>query len=97
MAGRGRTTFKKRQKEQLRLERRQQKAAKRLERKALKDNPPSDPGYEPQEPEDPADFDLLPIDAVLLPINSTRDNGEAPQGKELPEARPPEGTGARRG
>jgi hypothetical protein len=36
MAGRGRTTFQKRQKEQLRLERRQQKAARKLERKAAK-------------------------------------------------------------
>ena len=44
MAGRGRTTFQKRQKEQLRLERRQQKAAKRLERKAVKDAAP--PGAE---------------------------------------------------
>jgi hypothetical protein len=33
MAGRGRTSFQKRQKEQLRLERRQQKAAKKQERK----------------------------------------------------------------
>jgi len=46
MAGRGRTTFQKRQKEQLRLERRQQKAAKRLERKAVKDAAP--PGDELQ-------------------------------------------------
>lgn len=36
MAGRGRTSFQKRQKEQLRLERRQQKAARKLERKAAK-------------------------------------------------------------
>ena len=41
MAGRGRTTFQKRQKEQVRLERRQQKAARRIERKAVKDNPPA--------------------------------------------------------
>ncbi|MGE5645692.1 MAG: hypothetical protein ACM336_07865 [Acidobacteriota bacterium] len=34
MAGRGRTSFQKRQKEQLRLERRQQKAARKQERKA---------------------------------------------------------------
>jgi hypothetical protein len=39
MAGRGRTTFQKRQKEQMRLERRQQKAARKSERKAQKDNP----------------------------------------------------------
>ena len=36
MAGRGRTSFQKRQKEQLRLERRQQKAAKKEARKAAK-------------------------------------------------------------
>ncbi len=36
MAGRGRTTFQKRQKEQARLERRQQKAARKQERKAQK-------------------------------------------------------------
>ena len=51
MAGRGRTTFKKRQKEQLRLERRQHKAAKRLERKALKDNPEPRPEFEPEHEE----------------------------------------------
>jgi hypothetical protein len=39
MAGRGRSTFQKRKKEQTRLERRQQKAARRIERKAEKDNP----------------------------------------------------------
>jgi hypothetical protein len=39
MAGRGRTTFQKKQKEQLRLERRQQKAAKKLARKAEKHTP----------------------------------------------------------
>jgi hypothetical protein len=39
MAGRSKTTFKKRQKEQTRLERRQQKAARKLERKTLKDSP----------------------------------------------------------
>lgn len=33
MAGRGRTSFQKRQKEQLRLEKRQQKAAQKAERK----------------------------------------------------------------
>lgn len=36
MAGRGRTSFQKRQKEQARLERRQQKAARKLARKAAK-------------------------------------------------------------
>ena len=51
MAGRGGTTFQKRQKEQLRLERRQQKAARKVERKAMKDDSPavvSEP--QPQEP-----------------------------------------------
>lgn len=37
MAGRGRTSFQKRQKEQLRLEKRQQKAARKQERKVNKD------------------------------------------------------------
>ncbi|MGE5571317.1 MAG: hypothetical protein ACM3S5_19970 [Rhodospirillales bacterium] len=36
MAGRGRTSYQKRQKEQLRLERRQAKAARKQERKAQK-------------------------------------------------------------
>lgn len=39
MAGRGRASFQKRQKEQLRLERRQQKAARKEERKAHKGEP----------------------------------------------------------
>lgn len=38
MAGRGRTTYQKRQKEQLRLERRQAKAARKEERKSQKDD-----------------------------------------------------------
>jgi len=38
MAGRGRTSFQKRQKEQLRLERRPQKAARKQERKLNKDS-----------------------------------------------------------
>ncbi|HOK44963.1 MAG TPA: hypothetical protein PLA43_15190 [Bryobacteraceae bacterium] len=43
MAGRGRTSFQKRQKEQLRLERRQAKAARKQERKLQKQiNPESD-------------------------------------------------------
>ncbi len=52
MAGRGRTSFQKRQKEQLRLERRQQKAAKKEARKAAKnsDSPIDDLG-EPYNPE----------------------------------------------
>jgi hypothetical protein len=40
MAGRGRTSFQKRQKEQLRLERRQQKAARKQERQANKGTEP---------------------------------------------------------
>lgn len=47
MAGRGRTTFQKRQKEQARLERRQQKAARKLERKAHKQS-----GFEIAEPDE---------------------------------------------
>ncbi len=52
MAGRGRTSFQKRQKEQLRLERRQQKAAKKEARKAAKgsESPVDDLG-EPYDPE----------------------------------------------
>ncbi len=38
MAGRGRTSYQKKMKEQARLERRQQKAAKREARKAARDN-----------------------------------------------------------
>ncbi len=49
MAGRGRTTFQKRQKEQVRLERRQQKAARRIERKAVKDASPVGSGIEADE------------------------------------------------
>ncbi len=37
MAGRGRTTFQKRQKEQMRLERRQQKLARKIARKSEKE------------------------------------------------------------
>ncbi len=49
MAGRGRASFKKRQKEQIRLERRQEKAARKEERKAAKQALP--PGHEqPIEP-----------------------------------------------
>jgi len=44
MAGRGRTSFQKRQKEQARLERRQQKAARKLARKAAKQNQPDSTG-----------------------------------------------------
>jgi hypothetical protein len=51
MAGRGGTTFQKRQKEQLRLERRQQKAAKKIERKAApKDDSLGESEVQPQEP-----------------------------------------------
>ncbi len=50
VAGRGKTTFQKRQKEQMRLERRQQKAAKRLERKALKDGSSAASSHESQLP-----------------------------------------------
>ena len=57
MAGRGPQTFKKRQKEQERKERQQEKIAKRLQRKADKEN-----GIEP-EPD--SDDDLL--DAELNP------------------------------
>ncbi len=49
MAGRGRTTFQKRQKEQVRLERRQQKAARRIERKAVKDAAPAGAGLQSEE------------------------------------------------
>jgi hypothetical protein len=49
MAGRGRTTFQKRQKEQVRLERRQQKAARRIERKAVKDAAPAGDGLQLEE------------------------------------------------
>jgi len=41
MAGRGRTSFQKKQKEQIRLERRQQKVAKKNARKADKEGHPS--------------------------------------------------------
>ncbi len=41
MAGRGRTSFQKKQKEQIRLERRQQKVAKKNARKADKEVNPS--------------------------------------------------------
>ncbi len=50
MSGRGKTTFKKRQKEQKRFERREQKAAKKLERKALKDGSPVETADESQLP-----------------------------------------------
>ena len=50
MAGRGGTTFQKRQKEQLRLERRQQKAAKKVERKAMRDDSPAVSEQPPEEP-----------------------------------------------
>ncbi len=50
MAARGRTTFQKRQKEQMRLERRQQKIAKKIERKALKDGSPAASRHESQQP-----------------------------------------------
>jgi hypothetical protein len=46
MAGRGRTTFQKRLKEQMRLERRQQKAARKLERKAAKQLQQNAPDHE---------------------------------------------------
>lgn len=49
MAGRGRTSFQKRQKEQLRLERRQQKAARKQERKTQ--GPESDLDVAEPEPE----------------------------------------------
>jgi len=49
MAGRGRTTFQKRQKEQVRLERRQQKAARRIERKAVKEGLPAGSGLQSEE------------------------------------------------
>lgn len=50
MAGRGRTTHLKRQKEQMRLERRQQKAARKVERKAAKNDPPPEIGDQSQQP-----------------------------------------------
>jgi hypothetical protein len=53
MAGRGGTTFQKRQKEQLRLERRQQKAAKKVERKASKGDSPAESEDQLQQPPDP--------------------------------------------
>ncbi len=52
MAGRGRTSFQKRQKEQLRLERRQQKAARKQERKTNKSG----------EPEIAASDEFAPVD-----------------------------------
>ena len=49
MGGRGSQTFKKRQKEQQRLEKRQAKIAKRLERKRQGPMPPEpEPGAEPE-------------------------------------------------
>ncbi|HWR53932.1 MAG TPA: hypothetical protein VN428_22665 [Bryobacteraceae bacterium] len=50
MAGRGRTSYQKRQKEQLRLEKRQQKAARKEARKAGTLLGPSDEEYQPDEP-----------------------------------------------
>lgn len=50
MAGRGRTSYQKRQKEQLRLEKRQQKAARKEARKAGTLLGPSDEEYNPDEP-----------------------------------------------
>lgn len=56
MASRSRTTFKKRQKELARMEKQRDKAAKRLERKALKQSGAASLGggvEEPQEAETP--------------------------------------------
>jgi len=53
MAGRGRTSFQKRQKEQARLERRQQKAARKLARKAAKQSQQGSAGA-------PEEFEALP-------------------------------------
>jgi hypothetical protein len=59
MAGRGRTSFQKRQKEQLRLERRQQKAARKQERKA-------NPGSESDDIGTVDDVDLAPDARIEL-------------------------------
>ena len=50
MAGRGKTTFEKRRKEQVRLERREQKAARKLERKVLREGASVASGDESQQP-----------------------------------------------
>jgi hypothetical protein len=63
MAGRGRTTFKKRQKEQIRLERREQKAARKLARKASREGEPGGPEI----------AELDPADVGLEPLESTPD------------------------
>ncbi len=46
MAGRGRTTFQKKLKEQKRLERRQQKEARKIARKAEKTESPAEPDWQ---------------------------------------------------
>jgi len=71
MAGRGRTTFKKRQKEQLRLEKREQKAARKLARKASKEDGPGGPEIAEFEPLDLEPGELEAFD--LEPQHSTPD------------------------
>jgi hypothetical protein len=56
MAGRGRTSFQKRQKEQLRLEKRQQKAARKQERKINKDTGLPEDDIEMMEDSDEPEF-----------------------------------------
>jgi len=55
MAGRGRTSFQKRQKEQLRLERRQQKAAKKEARKAARTDSPIGAEFESDQTDQESD------------------------------------------
>lgn len=67
MAGRGRTTFQKKQKEQKRLERRQQKVARRIARKTEKDNSPAGPSC--QSPPPTSDRSLrMPLFAQGVPL-----------------------------
>jgi hypothetical protein len=83
MAGRGRTTFQKRQKEQMRLERRQQKAARKIERKAVKDETPGDDGIELLPPTLDAEGNVIEsvagLSGVEVPAPTSETKEQAPE------------------